>query len=230
MYESVPHVNEKHRNKTLLWKGYDSEERFHRNVLDDRVKWALSKNIDYQFNSYGFRSEEFRDADNLVSLGCSFTMGIGIPYESSWSSIVSKKLNLANFNLAVDGSSADCCFRLALNWIPQLKPKIVLYQSPEISRLELFDDEQIHNILPSSENHSTFYKEWILNENNLKYNHLKNLYAIQHLSESVGARFVHISLDNIKRFDCARDIGHYGPKTHSEVAKFVLESVNWRKR
>ena len=227
MYESAPHANEKHRNKTLLWKGFDSEVRFHKNLLDDRIKWALSKNINYQFNSYGFRSDEFCEIDNLVSIGCSFTMGIGIPYESTWSYIISKKLNLANFNLSIDGASADCCFRMALNWIPQLKPKIVLYQSPEISRLEWFDDKNIepHNMLPSSENHSTFYKEWILNENNSKFNHLKNLYAIQHLSGSIGAKFIYVPLDRINRLDCARDIGHFGPNTHKSIADMVISSV-----
>ena len=227
MYEPAPHVNEKHRNKTLLWHGYDTEERFRKNVLDHRIKWSLSKNIDYQFNSYGFRSDEFFETDNLVSLGCSFTMGMGIPYESTWSYIISKKLGLANFNLSIDGASADTCFRMAVNWIHQLRPKIVLYQSPEASRFEWFEINRVkpHIMLVSSENHSSFYKEWISNENNLKYNHLKNLYAIQHLSESIGAKFIHFQLDSITRIDYARDIGHYGPNTNKIIADMVISTV-----
>lgn len=231
MYTTQPHVNEQYRNETLLWLRYDSEDLFQKNSLDSRIRWSLSETITYRFNSYGFRSEEFCNSDNLVSLGCSFTMGMGIPYESTWSYIISKKLNLANFNLAIDGASADCCFRMAVNWLTQLKPKIVLYQSPDSSRFEWFEYRNLepHNMLASSTNHSELYKEWILNKNNLKYNYLKNLYAIQHLSESVGARFVHISLDNIKRLDCARDIGHYGPKTHAAVADNISGLLNWRK-
>jgi hypothetical protein len=171
-------------------------------------------------------------------------MGIGIPYESTWSYLISQNLELANFNLAVDGGAADTCFRMAVNWIHQLRPKIVLYQSPEVSRLEWFEitRNRPHVMLAMSNNHSSFYKEWISNENNLKYNHLKNLYAIQHLSESIGAKFIHIQLDRIApidyakdtvnhqlnrivRMDCARDIGHYGPVTHRITADMVISAI-----
>lgn len=226
MFKTEPHVNEKYKNKTLLWHSYDDKELFEKNKSDSRVKWCLDQKIEYTFNSYGFRSKEFSNSDNLLSLGCSFSLGTGIPYETTWSYLVSKHYNLSNFNLAIDGSSADCCFRMALNWIPQLKPKIVLYQSPEISRLEWFgNDRRPHNMSASSDNHNSFYKEWILDEKNSKFNHLKNLYAIQHLAEANGSKFIHLSISNIQRLDCARDLGHYGPMTHSNVAKQIIQQI-----
>ena len=227
MFNTEAHINEQYKNQTLLWHRGDSEEMFRYNKSDKRIQWCLTEHINYKFNSYGFRSDEFTNTDNLVSLGCSFTLGTGIPYESTWSYIISKKLNLANFNLAIDSTSADCCFRMAYNWIQQLKPKIVLYQSPDPSRLEWFDGEsrKPHNMSASSHNHSNFYKEWIVDEKNLKFNHLKNLHAIQHLAESAGAKFVHLPLSNIARLDYARDTGHYGPSTNRAVAENILRSL-----
>lgn len=230
MFVTEPHVNEKFKNQQLLWHSYDSQELYEKNLVSQPE--LASFNLSYKFNSYGFRSEEFSNVDNVLSLGCSFTFGMGIAEDQTWSSIISKHRRLANFNLAIDGASADCCFRMALNWIPQLKPKVVLYQSPDSSRLEWFDEKHRvpHNMMAATHNQSLLYKEWIMNDNNLKFNHLKNLYAIQHIAESNGAVFVHIPLTKIKRLDNARDIGHFGPKTHKAIAEQVIQQLNWPKR
>ena len=233
MYTTEPHINEKFKNQSLLWHSTDTQELFENNRKANKLgPWHSVSNIEYKFNSYGFRADEFSNTDNIVSLGCSFTLGVGIHAYQTWSNIVSKTLGLANFNLSIGATSADCCFRMAANWIPQLKPKVVLYQNPEPSRFEWFDStyKKPHNMLASSENHSEFYKEWVMSERNLTMNYLKNLYAIQHLADSVGALFVHIPLANINRLDSARDKGHFGPNTHNAVADTVLRRLNWPKR
>ena len=233
MYTTEPHINEKFKNQSLLWHSTDTQELFENNRKANKLgPWHSVSNIEYKFNSYGFRADEFSNTDNIVSLGCSFTLGVGIHAYQTWSNIVSKTLGLANFNLSISATSADCCFRMAANWIPQLKPKVVLYQNPEPSRFEWFDStyKKPHNMLASSENHSEFYKEWVMSERNLTMNYLKNLYAIQHLADSVGALFVHIPLANINRLDSARDKGHFGPNTHNAVADNVLRRLNWPKR
>ena len=233
MYNTEPHVNERFKNQTLLWHSTDTKELFEKNYKANRLgPWHTVSNIEYKFNSYGFRADEFSNTDNIISLGCSFTLGVGIHEYQTWSNIVSKTLGLANFNLSIDGSSADCCFRMAANWIPQLKPKVVLYQNPEPSRFEWFDGmyNKPHNMIASSENHSKFYKEWLMSEKNLTMNYLKNLYAIQHLAESAGAQFIHIPLNDIIRVDSARDRAHYGPQTNHNVAEGILRRLNWPKR
>ena len=113
-----------------------------------------------------------------------------------------------------------------------MKPKVVLYQNPEPSRFEWFDGmyNKPHNMIASSENHSKFYKEWLMSEKNLTMNYLKNLYAIQHLAESAGAQFIHIPLNDIIRVDSARDRAHYGPQTNHNVAEGILRRLNWPKR
>jgi len=236
MFKTEPHVNEKFKNQTLLWHGFDSKDLFETNLVKqpehlNRNGWSSVSQIEYQFNSYGFRADEFLESDNLIALGCSNTLGTAITRSSRWSTIVSETLGLADFNLGIDGASADCCFRMAANWIPQLKPKVVLYQNPDSSRIEWFGRTDVpHNMMATTENQSLFYQEWIMNYRNLELNYLKNLHAIQHLAESHGAKFVHIPLNNIIREDAARDLGHYGPKTNQTVADYVLSRLNWPKR
>jgi len=239
MYITEPHVNEKFKHQSLSWHSCDTRELFEENKAANRLEPLYSdpSSIEYKFNSYGFRADEFSNIDNMVSLGCSFTMGLGIPAYRTWSNIISKTLGLANFNLAIDGASADCCFRMAANWIPQLKPKVILYQNPDPSRMEWFDGHNTvpHNLMSGSTNHTILYKAWVMNEKNLTMNYLKNLYAIKYLADSIRALFVHIPLAQIKRLDSARDVtvdteGHFGPKTHHAVAETVLSRLHWPKR
>ena len=44
--------------------------------------------VEYKINSYGYRSEEFQDNVDLLTLGCSNTWGLGIPKEFTWAEIL----------------------------------------------------------------------------------------------------------------------------------------------
>jgi hypothetical protein len=60
--------------------------------------------IYYKYNSYGYRSEEFKDQSVLV-LGCSQTLGVGLPLEYTWPFLLSKKTNMPYISLAKGGDS-----------------------------------------------------------------------------------------------------------------------------
>lgn len=65
----------------------------------------------YNFNSWGFRDREFvTGVDYSVALGCSLTVGIGIPESWRWG----ERLG-CNMNLAEGGTSQENCFRF-LRW------------------------------------------------------------------------------------------------------------------
>jgi hypothetical protein len=119
--------------------------------------WLEPGAITYKINSHGFRSDEIDDRDCMIALGCSFTIGIGLPVESTWPQIVGKALGLVPYTMAWGGTSADTCFRLAEYWIPQLKPKAVFMLTPPPSRFELIRASgvpPIENYMPQSESRS----------------------------------------------------------------------------
>lgn len=204
--------------------------------------WLEPGAITYNINSYGFRCEEFDDRDCMVALGCSFTIGIGLPLESTWPQIVGKKLGrLVPYTLAWGGSSADTCFRLAEYWIPKLKPKAVFMLSPPPSRFELIratNDPPVETYLPSGESQSrteidNFLTHWYTMEENSRLNQKKNKLAIQAMCSELDIPcFIYNAFDYMamSREDVgyARDRMHAGPIGHRGLAERMLS--DWYKK
>ena len=89
-------------NKVLKFTQTDSEEKFYQNREKFGVDWYYyDKQIDYKYNSWGYRTKEFSELndDYILVFGCSFTEGIGLNYDDTWASKLGKKLNLDVFNL-----------------------------------------------------------------------------------------------------------------------------------
>lgn len=214
---------------TRNWVITDSEELYKQNIKEPKYREQLDKlgfddtSITYEFNSEGFRSDKFNletERDSIVFLGCSLTVGIGIPLEDTWAYKVAKSLGLRCYNLGVGGTSADGCFRLANHWLPILKPKYVCMLTPAMGRMELIDENNIYAFLPlhlvpndemrknlqrvtdivldedekkqlTSSQINSFYTLWATNKLNIELNLKKNQLAIRRICDE----------NNIKIFD-----------------------------
>ena len=234
--ESVQHT---FANQELQWFGSDTEWLYQHNVdenLEDLHRHnQVNKRFTYKFNCHGFRADEFSPVcPNVLSLGCSHTLGIGVPYESTWTYLVSISLRLKNYNLGVAGASNDTAFRLVNKWIDQLHPEIVIFLSTERTRFELHKQDQIDNISVWNyewyEHTKEFMRHWYSNDTNGDMNYLKNMLAIKQLCNDRGIKYLHEDFLNIyekKIFsnDHARDLTHFGEKTHSRVADMFLSRL-----
>lgn len=221
------------------WELFDTKERFVRNLRKNRnlleVNGWLEKKIYYNFNNEGFRSDEFsNDRNSILFLGCSLTFGTGLPLEEIYAYQLCRSLNMTYYNLALGASSNDTSFRLAYYYIPKLLPKIVICLSPEPTRLELWDDEQVHFFryqIPEYSNNE-FYKKWLLNDNNSFLNQKKNILAIENICISNKIKFK--TYDSNEMFapdiwvdsDFARDLSHPGRHTHKRVHDKILSSLD----
>lgn len=194
--------------------------------------------ISYDFNSYGFRCDEFTSDNNIVFLGCSHTLGVGLPLENTFAYNVSKSLNLKMCNLGKGGGALDTCFRLAYYWLNILQPKIVVCQMPEETRLELRDNlSNVENVdlwRIESLLHYThrFYKRhWVrFPEQYILHQH-KNLLAIKSLCQQLNIKLVVLDQNILTSItssdrDYARDLAHFGRKTHEKLANIVLGKIN----
>jgi hypothetical protein len=97
-------------NQVLKFAQTDSEDKFYENREKLGSDWYYyDKDIEYNYNSWGYRSKEFAELDNeyMVVFGCSFTEGIGLHYDDIWATKLSKKLNVDVFNLGIGGSGPD---------------------------------------------------------------------------------------------------------------------------
>lgn len=228
------HSNTSLANQELNWHGIDTEELYQQNLKKNRSQleqynW-IDRPITYKFNSHGFRADEFGSTDpSVVFIGCSHTLGMGLPVESTWAHIVSTALTLKNYNLGVGGASNDTAFRLAYYWINQLNPDLVIFLSTERSRLELHtgDDQRFDlSIWPHAfPIANDFMKHWHSNDINSNMNYLKNTLAIKQLCNERNIKYVQEEALTVPMVDKARDLHHCGVITNSRIADMFLSKL-----
>lgn len=229
------HYNSNMAGQQVFWSGLDTFELYQKNLVErhedlKRFGW-IDKQIIYEFNSHGFRADQFDPAQaSVVSLGCSHTFGVGCDVENTWPYLISSALNLKNFNLGVGGSSNDTAFRLAQYWLPRLSPDIVVFLSTEKTRFELHNannEIQDLSVWSNFSNTDQFYQHWVTNEINCDMNYSKNYLAIKQLCMDLGIKYVHETFDTFAmlKIDYARDLQHFGAKTNQKFANKILSSL-----
>lgn len=246
--------------KSVKWFATDSEEAYVNNLKIRRHKLEeygfIDAEITYTFNQYGFRSEEFvDDADSIVFLGASDTVGVGLALEDTWTYQVASALNLRHYNLSIGGLAGDGAFRLAYHWLEKLKPKVVVLMSPKNVRLEAIDDRteqrwywQLSPFLKKSSSNGNnnsyrrketvddldrFYKIWTSSEDNFILNQAKNEMATERLTENINAKFVKCDSNRDwwtspitgTPLDMARDLEHAGKKSNLAITDLVLSKI-----
>lgn len=164
--------------KTLKWYTSDSLESY----KPDNNLYGPD-DIEYQFNSCGFRCEEFVESKiRIVFLGCSITEAIGIRSEQGWAyqilEIIRKDIGyeIPYWNLAMGGAGLDAIVRSYYCYYDMLKPHIVFAYLPAYRR-EIFVPDSpgnvpiftnvLDNILPKH--------EVLIDPRNIQYENEKNL-------------------------------------------------------
>lgn len=244
------HFGVQYSNTINEWLPSDTEESY-KNLIQnpdhkqyfDQQGWTTPGSITYQINSYGFRSDEFTDNDDsMIALGCSFTLGTGLPLDAIWPTLVGNALDLRVYNLAWGGNSADTCFRLAEYWIPKLNPKLVCMLTPPEARIELLLDgtswSKSEVFLPESKSaffssNDIYLKHWFINDENARLNSIKNKLAIQKICEQFDIPFiVYDSINEMSKsreeVGYARDYMHAGPIGHQLLADKIIRDYYGR--
>lgn len=215
------------------WLPMDTEELFLENLKKrktelERYGW-IDRKFTYKFNNHGFRSDEFSDQEGICFLGCSHTVGIGIPFEYTWTKLVSNYYNLKCYNLGIGGSSHDSMFRIAYNYLSKLNTKIVVILSTHINRLEIFDHhDNIINLCGSgsaSRKYRRFYDSWMSNVTNMESNKMKNLLAIKMICHDLNLKFIHSDIDDMGYVDLARDLSHRGIQTNLDFSRTIISKI-----
>ena len=225
-----PHNYKEYANSKLQWLPSDTKELFIKNKKEKlqelRSNGCLNTEIEYSFNSHGFRSEEFSTSPSILYLGCSFTVGIGLRVEHSWPYLVSTAMNLKCFNLGLGASSNDTAFRMAEYWIKQLEPKIVILLSPFFLRYETLQQQKDGTLLSidHSINDKTVKNQMICEENN-RLNKIKNKLAIKTIAENNYANFFSYDTETFPMIDRARDLQHPGIQSNKSFANMVLNQL-----
>ena len=245
------HFGTYHANTVQEWLPTDTKENFDRLMQDPahqkyfgELGWDKPEAITYKINSEGFRCDEFDyETPCMISLGCSFTLGTGLPLDLIWPTLVGAATGLKVANLAWGGNSTDTCFRLAEYWIPKLYPKLVTMLAPPDNRFEILLDANEYRlpadvIMPETDSSlfnqsDVFIKHWHLNDENSRLNQLKNCLAVRQLcAEHNIPCLIERAQDHMQysreEIGYARDYMHGGPIIHKRIAEKMLN--DWRKK
>ena len=179
--------------------------------------WDTS--IDYRFNSYGFRDEEFkRDECSIVCVGGSQSFGVGVALENTWPYLLGQLLGIKTYNLSIPAGSMDSVYRVLSQWLPEIDPLAVCVVEPPQARRELFTLTGHHNVGVWADKK---YHLMIESETEVDLNISRNKDAINSLHDNVffQTEFIEDTL--------ARDQLHFGNKSHkwyAEHMKFRFEN------
>ena len=241
-------------NKTVAWHSTDNKQNFEKNIKNlDCAKmltnagWTDS-NVEYRFNNYGFRTDDDFDLDNpapgIITIGCSYTEGIGINVEDTWGYKICQKLGCKFYNLGQSGTGIEAQYRLLKAWAPILKPIAILSQGSWNNRYEFIIGDNIVFVNPWSvemfdKNHSNFYTKLVTSELNNELMVVRTYDAIKQVISEMKIPFYELhpeSIDNVV-LDCisgsggqyndyARDLSHPGKLYNSAVANYFNSQLS----
>lgn len=133
-------IDREYAGQTLNWYGSD-------NAADYKSAYNVYSrdDITYQFNSHGFRCDEFEGEYDLKVLfvGCSKSLGTGVRLEECYAHRLVTRLRehglrVPYWNVSAGGKSMSYCTRILYRTLPMLTPDLVFAYFPDPHRRELF--------------------------------------------------------------------------------------------
>ena len=234
----IPHNYHWAIDKTVQWDTSDSKSTYLKHLADPKNKLELEKlgyvdaPITYAFNSHGFRTHEFDQSADAVCFGCSFTMGTGLFEHQTWPAQLTEISGLTTINLAHAGSSNDTVLRMALHYLPTLKPRYALWLQTDCHRLEILDDQSnlCVNLMANDQSNDFYYqdnfvKQWFASDSNQLIHLEKNTRAFKHLCNELDIICVVLSRNTVVQFDLARDLMHPGIKSNRALAEKFAKAL-----
>ena len=245
--DDVMHGARHPKSKTLKWFGMDNEECFD-SITTPHKKWHYTKdNVNYTFNSFGYRGDEpSQESDyTVLVVGDSHGFGIGLDDKETWAYQFKVLLqqqypNCKVINLSCPGGSNDWISRAVACAYDTIKPDCVIVCYTYPNRREAIWDSgllwQLNTTIPKNPVQSEYeeFQSWFMtiNEHTDNYNLIKNQTLIQKTcgdtllleSNVLLLRLIQRSLGSIYSItDVARDCKHFGPRVHKQYAKELYQ-------
>jgi hypothetical protein len=217
-------------NMTCQTFGLDSAEQ----CLDPVLFENYPESINYQFNELGYRDCSYTQyqGNEIVAIGDSFTLGLGVNVEQTWPKVLEKLLNYPVRNFSLNGASNDWMARKIVSILDFFQPRaVIVHYSFSHRRERPFDDWH--------DNERTESEPIYTQEQNIE-NWQKNYEIFSQLSVPVIHSFIpdwdqtepdyksfgSNMLAPVKKQDLARDGFHYGVKTNRALAVALAGITN----
>lgn len=222
----------------------DSKEQWEKNLEERRgdleeYGWLKPENeIVYNFNSNGFRDEEFTDYDDCwIAIGECFTFGTGLHRELTWPHLLEQKMQTKIWNLGQCTTGFDFTFRVILGLVDVLKPSKILVLEPVPITREVYEDSG--PVWPGSWSSEYWMKSMSENKVERYVSRIKNYYALENFLQTKGIDFCfvpseerhQIAMDswmevNKGEYAAARDLMHPGWHFHQRIFERWLKELD----
>ena len=217
--------------------GQDTKQVFVSNLKSQSQDWIYrTKRVLYNRNSYGHRSKEITelDKDFILFLGCSITVGSAVTLEETFPYLVSQKLGIDYYNLAVEGSGYDLVSFNLSEWFKhiKLKPEAIIIKWPQTVRTFRAYQNNIVPIGPwtcksdigdriSSDDWKNF--ECVITTD--YFDHYSSILRNTIISMLEFQNIKVVEVDAVDPVDYGRDLKHPGTKTHELFSLNILKSL-----
>jgi len=225
------------KSKKDKWLGMDS----YKNFIKNQPPNYTEDSIIYDFNSHGFRTREFElnsNKKNVLFLGCSHTMGVGLRETEGWVHYVSQifdKTEYNCYNLGIGGGSSDTVARLLTNSIDYIHPTVVFIFWPSPARFEKYYQNRQY-VSVKSELLVEQSRDIIDLYSDIQcYNlYCKNKLIVELLKQLYSFKVVSLDNDDVtqgfmrkkytpEQVHTARDCQHWSPMIHQDIADQMIQ-------
>jgi hypothetical protein len=228
-------------NVVLPFTGGDSERQFLENQKRVRKDWYYFDHpISYSYNEYGHRSKNIKDIDldnYVIFTGCSHTVGVGLELEKTFPYLVSQKLGVDYYNIAMAATGIDVLEYNLLTWFAKVKkkPKYVFIQWPDHSRFASYrkDYDLMHevgswstdvhdrNLMINGEDTGLFYARKELARRLITQTVDAPIHSYDYGGQQPYGTWNH----KLRHIDWARDLSHTGIKSHAKFTDLLCEHI-----
>ena len=214
-----------------------------------QLGWT-DKNVKYSFNNENYRSDDFENV-KVITAGCSQTFGYGVDESSLWTKKLCDWYGTTHVNLGVPGSDWVAVGKRLSWWIPKLNPEIVCIYAPPTQRFSWWaiqnDTEYatsrygekaiLECTIDDYDSNSDKPRKYpllldILDPENIDYIRNSSMEYIKNLCAHYNTKLFIVRRDDegstMKlqvRDDLARDLFHYGRKTHTNIFERMKEKI-----
>lgn len=185
--------------------------------------------FEYQFNEIGYRtvSAEQFTGNEILAIGDSFTLGLGVDYKHTWPAQLSTLVNYPVLNFSLNGASNDWMVRKTKQLLNWFTPRAIVVHYTFSHRRERpntdwFDDErtECEPMYSATENLANWQLAFDY-FNSLPVHVVHSFITDWHPTDIDYAALGSNVIAPMPKKDLARDSFHYGTKTNLALAEKV---------
>jgi hypothetical protein len=200
------------------------------------VNWISphTQDVTYCFNNFGYRDVNWDESTIQNSIWCfgdSQTVGVGVPGEQTWPSMLQRLTGIPTINIGIAGASNDTISRLIVSCLNLYKPRAICCLLTAPNRREIINNQYSCTVFPQflkiiNNSDVDLFDQYLtqVDETADSINRDKNILLIQSVCKNKNTPLSLVDFNQnpgtLCQTDLAYDNMHIGPKLHNSIAEY----------